>query len=412
MNGFEFKQLSNSQNNINALAEAIIPCSAEDKSCVIKGNEVSVKCDASPGKLSGVLASPLANAAFLKVAIEGDCVESMVVTRGVAFFSKAGTRASITSIGDQFAVAVGHYVHIENIDLNGQLTVARGAKVILEKDVKLVKDATREGNTTGDTAIYATEGSFVKIGRNVDIDGSVIIGNATLNMYGDGINVSSSIIVNGGSLEANTEHVPGVGTVLAGVTTPHFIAVYGAVVNLMNGSFNFGNLDVNGATVSVSSRGTTTPISSLETGGIWVHNSGFLNLSQLQSFVMNDKFEGFQNGAIALWDNSSASISIDQNTSFPTLAVGSNSYLRLAPVNAAKFTVQNLSVGWGSSILSNSSTGSGSRNILVTNQIVAEHNSAIQYGIVDVSNPPSTLTIANGCASKGLGSDLCDLIAD
>ena len=97
ISGVEFKQVAGRQNSVNALAETIIPCSAEDKSCVINGNKVSVKCDGTLGKLGGVLASPLANAAFLKVEVEGDCVEAMLVTRGAAFFSKTGTRASITA---------------------------------------------------------------------------------------------------------------------------------------------------------------------------------------------------------------------------------------------------------------------------------------------------------------------------
>jgi hypothetical protein len=410
ISGVEFKQVARGQNSVNARAATIIPCSAEDKSCVINGNKVSVKCDGTTGKLSGVLASPLANAAFLKIEVDGDCVESMLVTRGAAFFSKAGTRASITAVADQFAVAVADYVHFENIDLNGRLTVGRGAMVILEKDVKLVSDPTRQTNT-GDTAIYASEGGFVKLGRNIDIEGSVVIGNATLNMYGDGINVSSQIIVNGGSLEATSEFVPGVGNVPAGLTTPNFIAVYGAVVNLKNGAFNFDSLDVNGATVSVSSVGAT-PISSLETGGIWVHNGGSLNLSKLSSLVFNDKHPAFQNGTLSLWDNSTASINIDQNGSIPTLQVASGSQLRLGPVAGSYFTVQDLAVGWGGHITSNSSTGGGSKNIVVENKLVATANSAIQWGIVDSSNRPSTLEIDGGCASKGIGSDLCDWIAE
>jgi hypothetical protein len=406
MSGVEFKQVAARQNSINALADAVIPCSAEDKSCVINGNKVSVKCDGTAGKLGGVLASPLANAAFLKVEIEGDCVEAMLVTRGAAFFSKTGTRASITAAGDQFAVAIADYVHFENIDLNGRLTVGRGAMVILEKDVNLVSDATREG-ASSDTAIYASEGGFVKLGRNIDIEGSVVIGNATLNMYGDGINVSSQIIVNGGSLEAASAYVPGVGGVLAGVTTPNFIAVYGAVVNLKDGAFNFDNLDVNGATVSISSVGST-PIASLETGGIWVHNGGSLNLSKLDSLVFNDKSTAFANGTISLWDNSTAYISIDQNGSIPALNVVSGSQLRLGPQAGSYFTVQDLSVGWGGHITSNSSTGDGSKNIVVVNSLTASANSAIQYGVIDVSIPPPlTFDISQGCDSYGLDGDLC-----
>ncbi|MGY8892506.1 MAG: hypothetical protein ACKVKL_18825, partial [Pseudomonadales bacterium] len=104
-------------------------------------------------------------------------------------------------------------------------------------------------------------------------------------------------------------------------------------------------------------------------------------------------------------------IGIMQDTSFPALSVDSGSNLRLAPFNSSKFIVQDLYVGWGSFITSNDSTN-GASNIVVENSIVASHNSYIQWGVVDVSSPPSTLTIENGCASKGIDSDLCDLIAD
>ena len=43
MSGVELKQVADMQNSINALADAIIPRSAEDESCVISGNKVTVK---------------------------------------------------------------------------------------------------------------------------------------------------------------------------------------------------------------------------------------------------------------------------------------------------------------------------------------------------------------------------------
>jgi hypothetical protein len=412
MSGVESKQVADRQNRINALADAIIPCSAEDESCVINGNFVTVKCDGTTGKLDGVLASPLANAGFLKVEVEGDCVESMLLARGVAFFSKTGTRASITAIGDQFAVAVADYVHFENIDLNGRLTVARGAMVILEKNVKLVSDPTRE-TVTGDIAIYAAEGGFVKLGQNINIEGSIVVMGGILNMYGDQINVSRQIYMNGGSVAATSFFVPGVGTTNAGVTTPSFIATRGAVVNLMNGAFDFDYLNVNGATFSITSA-TASPISSFETGGIRVNNGGALNLS-LGSLVFNDAFTGWQYGAISLLDGSTAQIGIMQDASFPALNVGRGSNLRLAQeFQSGRYllTVQDLGVGWGGIINTNAAGGGGKNNILVENSITAAYNSFIQFGVVDVSSPPSTLAIANGCASKGINSDLCDLIAE
>jgi hypothetical protein len=396
----------------NALTDAIVPCSAEDESCVITGNKASVQCDGTTGKLGEVLASPLANAAFLKIEVEGDCVESMLVTRGAAFFSKAGTRASITARGDQFAVAVADYVHFENIDLNGRLTVGRGAMVILEKDVKLVSDPTRSTNT-GDTAIYAAEGGFVKLGRNIDIEGSVIVMNGFLNTYGDGIKISRQLIVNGGSVAVTSAFVPGVGNIPAELVTPVFIATRGAVVNLMNGAFDLDSLYVDGATVSISSS-TGSPISSLETGGIWVHNGGALNLF-LNSFVMKNDVNELISGRIAIWDNSTANVGIAQDVSFPTLSVVGGSNLRLAQeFQSGRYllTVQNLEVGWGSIINSNAAGNGGISNILVENSITAGYNSFIQYAVVDTSSPPPTLNIADGCASKGIHSDLCDLISE
>jgi hypothetical protein len=412
MSGLEPDREALMNNSVNAITDAIVPCSAEDESCVITGNKASVQCDGTTGKLSEVLASPLANAAFLKIEVEGDCVESMLVTRGAAFFSKAGTRASITARGDQFAVAVADYVHFENIDLNGRLTVGRGAMVILEKDVKLVSDPTRNTNT-GDTAIYAAEGGFVKIGQNVDIEGSVIVQEAQINTYGNEINVSRQIIVNGGSFGATSAFIPGTGTLPAGLTTPSFVAVQGAVVNLRNGNFNLGTLQVSGSSVSINSA-TASPVTSLETGGIWVNNGGNLALS-LASFVMNDQYNGFLSGGISIWDNSTASVGIARDTSFPTLSVVGGSNLRLAQAfQSGRYllTVQDLTVGWGSIINSNAAGNGGISNILVENSIKAGYNSFIQYAVVDTSSPPPTLSIADGCASKGIHSDLCDLISE
>jgi hypothetical protein len=181
----------------------------------------------------------------------------------------------------------------------------------------------------------------------------------------------------------------------------------------MNGAFDFDYLNVDGATFSITSA-TASPISSFETGGIRVNNGGALNLS-LGSLVFNDAFTGWQYGAISLLDGSTAQIGIMQDASFPALNVGRGSNLRLAQeFQSGRYllTVQDLGVGWGGIINTNAAGGGGKNNILVENSITAAYNSFIQFGVVDVSSPPSTLAIANGCASKGLVTDLCDLIAE
>jgi hypothetical protein len=130
---------------------------------------------------------------------------------------------------------------------------------------------------------------------------------------------------------------------------------------------------------------------------------------------MNDKSEAFLNGTISLWDNSTANIGIEKNTSFPALNVLSGSNLRLAQeFQSGRYllTVQDLEVDWGGIISSNAAGAGGINNILVENSITAAYNSFIQFGVVDVSSPPSALVITRGCESKGIDSDLCDLIAE
>ena len=72
--------------------------------------------------------------------------------------------------------------------------------------------------------------------------------------------------------------------------------------------------------------------------------------------------------------------------------------------------MQDLLVGWGGHITSNSSMGGGSKNIVVEDSLIAGANSAIQWGVIDVSGArPETFDITEGCEpiSYGLGSDLC-----
>ena len=388
----KFKDVFSRQSQVNALGDSIVACSEDDTSCVIKENRVSVKCDGTAGKLSSVLTSPYANAAFLKIEIEGDCVEGMLVTRGAAFFSKAGTRASITSIGDQVAVFVGHYSHFENIDINGRLTAGRGSILVLEKDVKIVKDAQREGNFTGNLGVYASEGAFVKFGSNVTVEGSVIIGNATVNMYGDGIAISGNLTVNGGSLEATN-----IDNGLAGVIAPSINVVNGAVVNLKNGSFDFNNIFLSSnATMNISSTGQTA-ISSLKTGNIFAARSSVLNLLLLKEINATD-------ANIVLWGNSMAYMSIEKDQAIKSIELDSSSTLRLGPTDGAQFSVDDLSLGFGASITSNN--GETASNIVVTESLTADYNSRIQYGTVELASG-ATANIEKGCASKGLNDDLC-----
>ncbi len=391
---------------LNSDGSTVIPCSEEDPNCVITEDLADVTCDGTPHRLSGVMSSPYATASFLKVRIEGDCVESMLVTRGSAFFSKPGTRASITAVGDQAVLTISYYVHFENIDINGRMTAARGSMLILEKDVKISKDPLKEGNGSGDLGLYAVEGAFVKMGRNVTIEGSAVIqNNATLNLYGDGIFISSQLNINGGMVEANSEYVAGVGNFSAGFSTPSINVVNGGKANFKNGSFNIENINVAiNSSFNVSTIGANA-ISSLETGGIWISRGSSLNLYGLKELTISQESTGFLEGTIALWDNSTGQITIDNNEFIPAMQIDSSSYLRLAPVDGAQLSVGSLTLGYGASLTSND--GETNANVVVTDSLNASYNTFIQHGVVDTSRA-SAVNIDFGCSSNGLHSDLCD----
>ena len=392
---------------LNSDGDAVIPCSEEDPNCVITEDLAEVTCDGTPHRLAGVLSSPYATASFLKVQIEGDCVESMLITRGSAFFSKPGTRASITAVGDQVALTVSYYVHFENIDINGRFTAARGSMLILHKDVKIVKDPLKEGNGTGDLGLYALEGAFVKMGRNVTIEGSAnISNNATLNLYSDGISISSMLIVNGGTVNANTEYVAGVGVFLASLTTQSLNVSNGGKASFRNGSFNIGFINVaTNSTFVMDSFPDDADITTLETGGIWITRASSFELFGLKELTLTQESTGdFLEGTITFWDNSNGQIAFYNNESIPTIQVDSSSYLRLSPQDGAQLTVDSLKMGYGASLASNNGA---STNIVVTDSLSADYNSYIQFGTVEAQSG-ATLDITKGCETKGVQSDLCD----
>lgn len=331
----------------------------------------------------------------------------MLITRGSAFFSKPGTRASITAVGDQVALTVSYYVHFENIDINGRFTAARGSMLILHKDVKIVKDPLKEGNGTGDLGLYALEGAFVKMGRNVTIEGSAVIkNNATLNLYGDGISISSMLTVDGGTVEANTEYVAGVGVFLASLTTQSLNLLDGGKASFRNGSFNIGFINVaTNSTFVMDSFPDDANITTLETGGIWISRASSFELFGLKELTFTQEATGdFLEGTITFWDNSNGQIAFYNNESIPTIQVDSSSYLRLSPQDGAQLTVDSLKMGYGASLASNNGA---STNIVVTDSLSADYNSYIQFGTVEAQSG-ATLDITKGCETKGVQSDLCD----
>jgi len=155
-------------------ASSVVACSEEDTSCVIVGNKASVTCTAGEtGKLQSVLASPLANAAFLLVEIDGDCVEDdLLVTRGAAFFSNRATaaKASISAVSDTAATCVNNYCYFGNIDINGRITAARGSSVILQENITFT-DITPNVSPT----VYAGEGAFFCLERILTYKGTCML---------------------------------------------------------------------------------------------------------------------------------------------------------------------------------------------------------------------------------------------
>jgi hypothetical protein len=376
-------------------ASSVVACSEEDTSCVIVGNKASVTCTAGEtGKLQSVLASPLANAAFLLVEIDGDCVEDdLLVTRGAAFFSNRATaaKASISAVSDTAATCVNNYCYFGNIDINGRITAARGSSVILQENITFT-DITPNVSPT----VYAGEGAFLFFGTNIDVQGNLYAeGGASLAVYGPNNTIEKSMYLKGADLVAQ----------IGGLTVPRFTADVGANVQMKYGTFDIDYINVTGG----SSMDVYMPAGvpgQLTTKSIWVTQGSefraqLLNDSGLDMTAIADGTWP-QPGFLYVWDSSTSYLSFTSGVQFRGMHLDGGGLLRLAPQGENSISVGSLELQPGSQIKSNNA---GSPNIVVTDSLTAKANTVIQYGAVDATG--AVLDIADGCASNGLHGDLC-----
>jgi hypothetical protein len=373
----------------------VVPCSESDTSCVINGNRASVVCSAGEtGKLKSVLESPYANAAFLLVEIQGECVEdNLLITRGAAFFSKdRSAKASITASTDTAATCIGHYCYFGNINVNGRLTAGRGASLILQENM-IITDITTD--TDWSPAIYAGEGAFLMFGSNLDIDGNIFAeGGASLAMYGAGNTFSQNLTLKGAEFVASG----------GGFKAARMSALEGARIQLKNGTFEIDAVAVSSGS-NLSLWHMPQVPGGLTTNYITVSDGSHLRAEMYNGFDMTGAADGSfpDPGVLYIWDSSTAYFGYGGNVKLRGVQIAGGSLLRLAPVAGVPFEVDGLGLGYGSQITSNNSSFA---NIVVKKTLSADTNSFIQYGAVDASQ--ATLDISKGCASLGLQGDLCE----
>ncbi len=377
---------------LESSAAAVVACSAEDTSCVIVGNKASVTCSAGEtGKLQSVLSSPYANAAFLLVEIEGNCVEdNLLITRGAAFFSKnsSSSKASITAQTQRVATCVNNYCYFGNIDLNGQVLAARGSSLILEKDMLI----THVGSNP--SAMVVTEGAFAMFGSNISVDGSFYAEDSSSTVfYGTNNTIADGMTVKSASVKAQFSEL----------TTPSLRSWDGANVQLKYGTYDIDYINL--------SRGSTMNVfmpaglgGELKTKSIFVTQGSVFegNFDNDNGFTMDASSDGTfpDPGVLYLWDNSTAFLSYAGGASVRGIQLDS-SVLRLAGTNGS-LSVDTLVLRPGAQIKSNDT----SAPINVGTAITANALTSIQEGAVDISSATS-VDIAGGCGSGAIYDDLC-----
>ena len=383
---------------LESSAAAVVACSAEDTSCVIVGNKASVTCSAGEtGKLKSVLSSPYANAAFLLVEIEGNCIEdNLLVTRGAAFYTKPGasTKASITAVTDRALTCVQNYCFFQNIDINGSFLTVRGSTVVLEKDIT-VTDTTPAYSATA----IASEGGLLILGSNVTIDGSMFVehSNVQTKFFASssseiGNTVTGKIMLRGGNLLVKHD-----------LTAPQIEAQFGSTVEL-----KYGNFDIDSIVGEVGSVINLVMGSdgSLATEGISLrrgsHLNGFFNnSSNTNAFEMTAADDGSFPGPGVLYLDTLSSAMLYLNSTAKIRKI----YLEGASaisVTQADVEVDELLLFSGSQARSN---GGGSDQIIVKEAMTLKSNVVVEAGLIDLRATGND--ISDYCNAVDADPNLC-----
>ena len=396
--GAELKRFNTTASTTNT------PCT-EANGCVINGNRATVTCNGEQGKLASLLKSKDAKAAFLIVEVIGNCVEDqLLVTRGAAFFSKNNggsiSAPQVDGNNGRAVVCAAAYCHFGNITINGQFESVRGAILVLQENVSINRNFTN---------LYAGEGSFTVIGKNIDMSGWIVSeSGANIRIYGPD-NTAQRVLIRNTDLTAR----PGAGYTSVGLTADILEIKGGSRVELSNdlyslenptlnftsSAFEFGGVVVNHASYLLLGG------SSVSIGGLVVNDNSHVRLRPLGSFVMADAAvaEVFpQKGALSLSQNSTLSLEFSQDISIRSLGLREGTAVNLVPTNSAVLSVADLAINYGGKVTANSAAAN---SMIVNGPVLAYRGAMIQDGVVGLGGS-ATINVSQACT---LGSvlDFC-----
>jgi hypothetical protein len=370
------------------------PCT-EANGCVINGNRATVTCNGEQGKLASLLKSPDAKAAFLIVEVIGNCVESqLLVTRGAAFFSKNNTGSisapQVNGNNGRAIVCAAAYCHFGNITVNGQFESVRGAILVLQENVAINRDL---------TTLYAGEGSFTVIGKNIDMSGWIVAeSGANIRVYGPD-NTAQQVIVRNTDLTAR----PGAGYTTVGLKADILQVTGGSRVELSNDLYSLENSTLNLSTSAFEFGGVVVNHgsylllggTSISIGGLTIEDNSHVRLRPLESFVMTDPADGTypERGKLSLSQNSTLSLEFTQDISIRSVGLREGTSVNLAPTNNAVLSVTDLSVNHGGKVTANSATVI-SMNVS-GGELLAYRGAMIQDGVVGAAG--ATLNVEQAC---------------
>jgi hypothetical protein len=386
--GAELKRINTTATTTNT------PCT-EANGCVINGNRATVTCNGEQGKLASLLKSPDAKAAFLIVEVIGNCVESqLLVTRGAAFFSKNNTGSisapQVNGNNGKAVVCAAAYCHFGNITVNGQFESVRGAILVLQENVAINRDLTN---------LYAGEGSFTVIGKNIDMSGWIVAeSGANIRVYGPD-NTAQQVIVRNTDLTAR----PGAGYTTVGLTADILQVTGGSRVELSNDLYSLEDSTLNLSTSGFEFGGVVVNHgsylllggTSISIGGLTIEDNSHVRLRPLESFVMTDPADGTypERGKLSLSQNSTLSLEFTQDISIRSVGLREGTSVNLAPTNNAVLSVTDLSVNHGGKVTANSATVI-SMNVS-GGELLAYRGAMIQDGVVGAAG--ATLNVEQAC---------------
>jgi hypothetical protein len=400
-----YSQVRSPSSNLRSASSSSDAACTAANDCVINGNRATVTCNGEQGKLASLLKSPDAKAAFLIVEVIGNCVEDqLLVTRGAAFFSKNNTGSisapQVNGNNGRAIVCAAAYCHFGNITVNGQFESVRGAILVLQENVAINRDL---------TTLYAGEGSFTVIGKNIDMSGWIVAeSGANIRVYGPD-NTAQQVIVRNTDLTAR----PGNGYTSVGLKADILQVTGGSRVELSNDLYSLENSTLNLSTSAFEFGGVVVNHgsylllggNSVSIGGLTIADNSHARLKPLGSFVMADAAAGTypEKGKLSLSQNSTLSLEFSQDISIRSIGLREGTAVNLAPTNNAVLSVTDLSVNHGGKVTANYAT---SKSMTVNGSVLAYRGAMIQNGVVGLGGSATT-EVSQACA-WGNVIDLCE----